>query len=125
MAPFYLSPANRRRLVIGLVLAAAFFGGMRYTGTVDESKFAQATHDALVTSCNRNGNPLRESVRDILRSQNIQAERNLRTGVIAQLADDQTELARFRHLTKVAIWKRSQQLEDLRPVTCADQYPQP
>lgn len=125
MAFPYLSPKGQRRAGIVAVIAVVFFAGTQYTGKVDESRFAEATYDALVGSCQKNGNPLRESVRDILQSQNDQAERNLRTGVIAQLADTHQEFVRFRHLSKVAIWKRNQQLKDLAPVSCPDQFPKP
>lgn len=118
---------KRGQFVILLVIAAVIgvFAFVTYaTQQARVNDFSRQLRDGLVASCEKNGNPLRAGVTQMLQDQIAQSEAGLKSGQYARFFPNIPE-DELRALIEEQNAKRREIIEQIRPVDCADTFPKP
>ena len=88
---------------------------------IDETqKFQRQLRNGLVTSCERNGNPLREAVQKMLRDEVAQSKAPILRRLFPQIPPVQLE-----RLIRAEAKANEATIREIAPVDCASLYPRP
>lgn len=104
----YLTAAITGLLILGLIQVA------------QTRDFTNDLRDGLVKSCDKNGNPLREAVRKMLREDIEQSRSPLIHRFFPQIPPDELE-----RLIQAGIKTNEATIREIAPVDCASLYPRP
>lgn len=102
----------------GVALAAFLY--MKGAEVEQNSKFSREVNDALIRSCEKNGNPLREVVRGIIEDEIKQSKEADLTKFFPQFPPSELE-----KLVKKQNRQRHSRMQEIKPLNCDDQYPEP
>jgi hypothetical protein len=120
---------NRTKVIIIVLLIVLGVGAsltgaylfLRQQNIEQVNQFASELHEGLVENCNKNGNPLREGVSQLLEKE-IKTSQN--TELLKQFFP-QVQLATVERLIEEENEERRKILREIEPVDCATQYPEP
>lgn len=111
-------PTNPGRFVMPyLVIVLTVLIGLSLIQVKDTRDFTGDLRDGLVKSCERNGNPLREAVQEVLREQIVSAERTPASFF------PNIPPATFKRLVREQRERNEAVIRRIRPVKCAALYP--
>jgi hypothetical protein len=108
-------------LVLVVTLAAGVVAGYAYlrSNEIDQNRhFAEELRDGLVQTCERNGNPLRITLAEILHDEIAQSQTADLEKFFPQIPP-----AELERLVDEENRKRRIRLREIKPLDCAAQYP--
>lgn len=96
-----------------------YLGANEHTARVDQAiDFSQDLRSGLVSSCDKNGNPLREAVQRILENEIEQSQSPILHEFFPQIPS-----SRLDELIQDANKERREIIAEIAPVNCEKQYP--
>lgn len=84
-------------------------------------QFGEELRSGLIKSCERNGNPLRETVQHIIREEIRQSDPE----IIQKFLSPEISFTELESLIKIQNRKRRERLREIAPINCKNLYPKP